>query len=141
MLSRSPPAAANESIAGARPIAEIACLQENAFARWNRGKMNPAISVVLVNSALAFVSAFAGILIIGALARYIGGAFTTDRASRIAAFGVAIGYVLGGSSHSGPVTVAGMPAISASLGAIAALVAAWAWLIRKRPGEMTEADD
>ena len=103
--------------------------------------MNSATAVVLVNSALAFVLAFAGILVVGALARYIAGSFGTDRASRIAAFGVAVGYALGSFSHSGRATFEGLPAISAALGAVAALVALWAWLLRKCVGELTDADD
>jgi hypothetical protein len=87
-----------------------------------------------MNSVVVFVLAFASTLFIGAIARYAASYFASDRASRIAAFGVALGYAIGRFSHSGPATDAAD--ISAALGAIAALVAAWAWLIRKDAGEM-----
>jgi hypothetical protein len=102
--------------------------------------MNSAIAIVLVNSGLAFVSAFAGILLTGAFTRYVAGSFATDRTSRIAAFGVAVGYVFGHFSHSGPATIKELPAICTFLGAVAGLVAVWAWLLRKGAGELTDAD-
>jgi len=91
-----------------------------------------------MNSVAAFVLAFASTLFIGAIARYAAGYFASDRASRIAAFSVALGYAIGRFSHSGPATDA--PGISAALGAISALFAAWAWLLRRDAGEMTGAD-
>lgn len=93
-----------------------------------------------MNSVAAFLLAFASTLFMATIARYAAGYFASDRASRIAAFGVAIGFAIGHGSYSGPATADDLPAISAALGTIAALVAAWAWLLRKHAGEMTGAD-
>ena len=93
-----------------------------------------------MNSAIAFVLAFASTFFVGAISRYAGRFFVSDRASRIAAFGVALGFAIGRFSYSGPATVDDMPAISASLGAVAALVAVWAWLLRRVASELTDAD-
>src|SRR5699024_10974397 len=48
-----------------------------------------------LNSGLAFAVGFASIAIIALIARYAAGFFATDKDSRIAAFGVAVGYALG----------------------------------------------
>ena len=91
-----------------------------------------------MNSVTPFALAFASTLIIGAIARYAAGFFASDGASRVAAFGVTLGYALGRFSYSGPAE--DIPAISAALGAIAALAVVWAWLLRKGAGELTGVD-
>jgi hypothetical protein len=91
-----------------------------------------------MNLVIPFALAFASTLIIGAIARYGAGFFACDRASRVAAFGVALGYAVGRFSYAGPAK--DMPSIAAALGAIAALIVAWAWLIRRGPGELTGVD-
>lgn len=50
-----------------------------------------------MDSVAAFVLAFASTFFIGTIARYAAGFFASDRASRIAAFGVALGYAIGAS--------------------------------------------
>ena len=87
-----------------------------------------------MNSIIALVLAFASILIIAAVARY----FASDRSSRAAGFGVALGYAAGRYSYSGAATAVTLPAIAAGLGALVALVVAWALLLRKRTGELAE---
>ena len=91
-----------------------------------------------MNSIAAFVVAFASTLFNGAIARYAAGYFASDRASRIAAFGIALGYAIGRFSHSGPAT--DVPGISTALGAMSALVAAWAWLLRTGARELSGSD-
>lgn len=93
-----------------------------------------------MNLMIAFVLAFASVLFNAAISRFVAGYFADDRASRIAGFSVAIGYALARYSSSGPVRVERLPDICAFLGAVAALVAAWAWLLRKRAVELTDAD-
>lgn len=102
--------------------------------------MNSAIALVLLNPAIAFLLALASILLTAAIARYVAGSFASDRASRIGAFGVAIGYVLGHFPGVRVSNVEQLPAVSGLLGAIAALVVSWAWLLRKGAGEPTDAD-
>ena len=102
--------------------------------------MNSPITAVLTNSAIAFVLAGGTILIIAAIARYLGAIFASDRASRIAAFGVAIGYALGHFPRGKASTLGDLPAICAPLGAAAGLIVAWAWLLRKRGGELIDVE-
>lgn len=102
--------------------------------------MNTAIALVLVNSAIAFVLAFASILIIAAIARYLAAFFATGRAGRIGAFGVAVGYVVGHFPGGTASTLKQLPTISPLLGNIAGLIAAWAWLLKKGGGEVTDVD-
>lgn len=91
-----------------------------------------------MNSIIAFVLAFASILIIAAVARYAAGYFASDRSSRAAGFGVALGYAAGRYSYSGAATAETLPTIAAGLGVLLALVVAWALLLRKRTGELAE---
>jgi hypothetical protein len=95
--------------------------------------------VVWVNSAIAFGLGFASILFIGAVARYGARYFASERASRIAAFSVAVGYALGHFSGTAT-TFEELPIVMAPLGAIGGLVALWAWLLRGRVGELTDTD-
>jgi hypothetical protein len=102
--------------------------------------MNSPIALVLVNSAIAFVLAFATIIIIAAIARYLAGSFASEKASRIAAFGVAIGYALGHFPGGTASTLGDLPAVSTPLGAVAGLITAWAWLLRKGGGELSDVE-
>ena len=96
-------------------------------------------TVVLVNSAIAFALGFASILIVAAVARYVARYLASERASRIAAFGVAVGFSLGHFSGRAT-TFQELPIIMAPLGAMAGLVAAWAWLLRTGVGELPDTD-
>jgi cytochrome b len=102
--------------------------------------MNSVISIMLVNSAIAFVMAFGMILFIAVVARYIAGVFASDAASRIAGFCVAIGYALGHFSDASAATMQELPSLGAPIGAIAGVIATWAWLIRKGANAPTDAD-
>src|SRR5690349_2336317 len=93
--------------------------------------------IVLVNSAIAFGWSFASILFMAAVARYGARYFASERASRIAAFGVALGFALG-HFDAKATTFDELPLIIAPLGALAGLVAAWAWLLRTGVGEFTD---
>lgn len=106
----------------------------------SRSRTNSSIALVAANSAIAFVLALASILIIAAIARYLAGSFASDRVSRIGAFGVAIGYVLGHFPGGKASTLEDLPAMSAPLGAVAGLILAWAWLLRKRSSELIDVD-
>ena len=101
--------------------------------------MYSAVTVVWLNSAIAFGLAFVSILFIAAVARYGARYFASERASRIAAFSVAAGYALG--HFSGTATrFEELPILMTPLGAIAGLIAAWAWLLRRGVGELTDTD-
>jgi len=89
---------------------------------------------------IAFVLAFASVLFIAAISRFVAGYFTDDRASRIAGFSVALGYALGHFPGVRASTLEELTAVSATLGAVAGLFAAWAWLLRKSPGDLTDAE-
>jgi len=78
-----------------------------------------SIALVLMNSAIAFVLAVASILLVAAIARYAAGYFGSDKASRIAAFGVALGYALGHFPGSNAANFEQLPSICAPLGAVA----------------------
>ena len=102
--------------------------------------MNPPVASVLINSALAIAGGFASIAIIALIARYAAGFFATDKGSRIAAFGVAVGYALGHFPRSSAASLDQLPEISAPLGAVVGLIAAWAWLLRRHRSELLDAD-
>jgi len=99
-----------------------------------------SIALVLMNSAIAFVLAVASILLVAAIARYAAGYFGSDKASRIAAFGVALGYALGHFPGSNAANFEQLPSICAPLGAVAGVIAAWAWLLRRGSEELVDAD-
>jgi hypothetical protein len=102
--------------------------------------MKSPVGLVLLNSAIAFVVACASILVIAAIARYAAAYFASPRASRIAAFGIALGYALGHFPGASAATLEKLPAISAPLGAVAGLIAAWAWLLRRGERELIDVD-
>jgi hypothetical protein len=101
--------------------------------------MYSAATVVWLNSAIAFGLAFVSIVFIAAVALYGARYFTSERASRIAAFSVAVGYTLG---HFGSTATRfeELPIVMAPIGALAGLVVAWAWLLRRRVGELTDTE-
>lgn len=99
-----------------------------------------SIAFVLANAAVAFVLALASILIVAAIARYVAGYFGSDKASRIAAFSVALGYALGHFPGSSAATFDELPALCGPLGAIAGVIAVWAWLLRKSSDELIDVD-
>jgi hypothetical protein len=101
--------------------------------------MYSAVTVVWVNSAIAFGLGFASVLVVAAVARYGARYFASERASRIAAFSVAVGFALGHFSGKAT-TFEELPIVMAPLGAMAGLVAAWAWLLRRGVGELSDID-
>lgn len=101
--------------------------------------MYSATTAVLVNSAIAFGLGFASTLFIAAVARYGARYFASERASRIAAFSVAVGFALGHFSGKAT-TFAELPLVMAPLGAMAGLVAVSALLLRTGVGKLTDTD-
>jgi len=97
-----------------------------------------SIAFVLANTGVAFVLALASILIVGVIARYAAGYFGSEKASRIAAFGVALGYALGHFPGSSAATFDELPALGGPLGTIAGIIAVWAWLLRKSSDELID---
>lgn len=97
--------------------------------------MNSSVGLLL-NSAIAFVVACASVLVVAEIARFAAGYFASERASRIAAFGIALGYVLGHFSGASAATLEELPA----LGALAGLIGAWAWLLRRGERQLIDVD-
>lgn len=86
----------------------------------------PPIAVIVDASKVrrmvtAFLSAFAATLIVGVLARFAAIIFTSERTARVAAFAIALGFALGRYSYSGPASVTVALALTACIGAVAAL--------------------
>jgi hypothetical protein len=85
----------------------------------------------------AFLSALVVTLIVGAIARFLAASFTTDSSARVVGFCVALGFSLGRFSYRGPATMQAAIAVSAIVGAVAALAVLWVWLLRKSDGELS----
>ena len=91
------------------------------------------MSILLVNLALSLILALVGTLVVAGLARWIGGYFADPASARIAAFGAAIGYVLGRYSYVRPLgsEFAWTP-IASFIGTAVALVIVWFVLFKRR---------
>ncbi len=88
---------------------------------------------MLITLFFAVVVAIIGTLAVGGLARWLGGYFTTVHNARVAAFGAAIGYVVGKYSYVRPL---GSPLdawipIASLIGAIAGLTILWIIFFRR----------
>ena len=91
------------------------------------------MNILLVNLALSFIVALIGTLLAAGLARWIGGYFADPANARVAAFGAAIGYVLGKYSYVRPLGSEFVwTPIASFMGAIVALVIVWFVLFKRR---------
>jgi hypothetical protein len=88
-----------------------------------------------MNLLVAFLSALIATALAGVMARIAIGFVSVERAAGFGAFCVALGYVAGRYSYSGPLDARAVEAGVAAAGAILALAGLWAWLLKKAPGQ------
>lgn len=89
---------------------------------------------------IAFLSATALTLVVGAIAPFVISLFTRAENPRVTGFYVAVGFALGQFSYAGPFTANAATALAALLGSVVALVALGLTMKHQLPGSTNDSE-